>query len=358
MNLIAFYISDHGYGHAARNIPIIQSLLKQNASLKIIIKTSINLINFMKQSLKSSSLRIAYYELNTDLGLILKSGSMSVDKIQLYDKLIEFIDSWDEKIDYERRFLLETKVDLVISDITPWVFKSCKLANVKSVFISNFTWTEIYEDIFGSNDIYMKYKECYSLASFALIYPLAGNIEKYFTCVKRIGMSCRKFSSQEKLKIIKKYQKPIVYVSVGRSVNLENGINLEGLPFYFIFTEGIKIVGSNTELIEIDTPNTQDYILASDYIITKAGWGTIAEAICAKKPMLVIERNEVQEDRTTLQELVKLDIAIPIKVEELNREDIERMLESLKYKKENYKLLSNQYNDCSYEISSEILRLL
>ena len=37
--LIAFYISDHGFGHASRNIPIIRYILEANKDIRIIIKT-------------------------------------------------------------------------------------------------------------------------------------------------------------------------------------------------------------------------------------------------------------------------------------------------------------------------------
>lgn len=53
----------------------------------------------------------------------------------------------------------------------------------------------------------------------------------------------------------------------------------------------------------MDTDNTHD-IKAAEYVITKAGWGTVAEAICAQKPMLVLRRDEVAEDRVTLQKLM------------------------------------------------------
>jgi len=76
MNRIAFYISNHGYGHAARNIPIIESLLEQDKNLCIEIKIGINLVDFMRQSLINYISRIVYHPMSTDLGLILKPGSI------------------------------------------------------------------------------------------------------------------------------------------------------------------------------------------------------------------------------------------------------------------------------------------
>ena len=41
MKKIAFYISDHGFGHASRNIPIIRYILEESNNIKIYIKTGI-----------------------------------------------------------------------------------------------------------------------------------------------------------------------------------------------------------------------------------------------------------------------------------------------------------------------------
>ena len=283
MNRIAFYISNHGYGHASRNIPIIERLLEQDKNLCIEIKTGSNLIDFMRQSLINNSSRIVYHPMSTDLGLILKPGSMEVDKEVLLKEVKIFISTWAVSIEQEREWLLQNKIDLVISDIVPWIFKSARIAAIKSVFISNFTWVEIYEELF-KEDVYEEYLHCYQEADLALVYPLAGEIKGYFKVTKEVGMSCRRFNDENVHRIKEKYHMPIVFVSVGRSVKLEGTIDVGELPYQFIFTEGIKLIGRNTELLSIDTENTQDYIKAADTIITKAGWGTVAEAICAQKP--------------------------------------------------------------------------
>ena len=39
MKTIAFYISDHGFGHASRNIPIMGYILEANLDTRIIVKS-------------------------------------------------------------------------------------------------------------------------------------------------------------------------------------------------------------------------------------------------------------------------------------------------------------------------------
>jgi UDP-N-acetylglucosamine transferase subunit ALG13 len=356
MKTIAFYISSHGFGHAARNIPIIHMLLEKDKNLMIIVKTMSNQLEFIKSSLEACSSRIAYYETLSDVGLILKEGSLQVDTQKLEEALENFIASWEQKIAEEKSFLVNNSVDLVVSDITPWVFRSASLVGVKSLFISNFTWVEIYKEYFKSS-IYSKYLECYNLADMAFLYPLHGEISGYFKKTREVGLNCRFFSKERVEEIKSHFKKPLVYVSVGRSVDLSTTINVEELPYIFLCTEGIELEGSNVIKIAIHTSNTQDYILASDYVITKAGWGTVAEAVCSKKPMLVIRRDEVAEDRTTLEKLIELNVALPITTKQFNAQDIYRLLLQVHSKRKNFEKLSYIYENNAAEIAMDILDL-
>ena len=77
-----------------------------------------------------------------------------------------------------------------------------------------------------------------------------------------------------------------------------------------------------------EIPNTQDYLMASDFVITKAGWGTVSEALLAKKKMAVLSRNNVAEDRNTIKKLDNMDLAIEVNYE--NNFDLYNILNKLK----------------------------
>jgi len=357
MKTVAFYISNHGFGHASRNIPLIKGMLEMNKIINVIIKTGKAQLDFMKQSLKAFS-KIAYYEADLDVGLILKKGSLEIDKIALEKELLSFIRSWDIKIDIEAEFLAEKEVDLVISDIVPWIFKSCKKANVKSIFISNFTWVEIYKEYFNKN-ICEEYLECYKMADNAFLYSLFNNdLELYFKKYEEVGLACREFNELKVQAIKSKFNRPMVFVSVGRSVDLEQEIDVSNLPYKFICTEGIKLTGNNVTYLPIDTENTHDFVKACDYVITKAGWGTVAEALCAKKPMAILCREIIAEDRVTTEKVKVLKVGIDISFNELNSKsliNIINMLEDLKF---NYDCIDEKYRNCSLDICNKISQYL
>lgn len=101
-------------------------------------------------------------------------------------------------------------------------------------------------------------------------------------------------------------------MSVGRSVDLIEKKDGSNEPYHFIVTEVTQLVGENVTYLPKETPNTQDYILASEIVITKAGFVMLAEALLAKKKIAVIERNRIAEDRATVEWLVRRHLARPV----------------------------------------------
>ena len=63
-------------------------------------------------------------------------------------------------------------------------------------------------------------------------------------------------------------------------------------------TEGIQLSGDNVLYLPKEVENTQDYIKASEMVITKAGFGTVGETMLARKKCAVIgERRWLETER-------------------------------------------------------------
>ena len=325
MRKIIFYLSDHGFGHATRNLLIIEELLLLGH--EVIVKTGEAQGEFIKKSLeKYEALEVITQSL--DIGLVLKSSSFQIDGYQLEIDVQNYIESWSSQIRKEMRYLKDKKRDLVVSDIVPWIFHATKTVGIKSCLISNFTWIEIYQE-YLSDKVIDAYKSCYQLVDEVIRYDLATSFMKdYFKQAKNVSVCARMFHEEEVQKIKKQFNQPIVFVSVGRSVDLEEAIDVEHLNYQFIVTEGIQLVGNNVLYLPKEIENTQDYIKAADLVITKAGFGTIAEVMLAKKKCGVIERETVAEDREMIRQLVERGLALQVEYEEgLDMEQILSKLE-------------------------------
>lgn len=135
---------------------------------------------------------------------------------------------------------------------------------------------------------------------------------------RQVGFVCRPFYSSKVDKIKSKYDKPIVYLSLGASNSgLDFTVDVSKLPYAFITTGAIKLVGDNVTYLDPATPNTQDYVMAADYCIAKAGWSTVSEMMIAGVSFAVLNRPDVLEDTMIISQLEERQAAIGIDVDEL-----------------------------------------
>lgn len=309
---IAFFISDHGFGHDLRNIPIIRYILEATKDIRIIIKTGKNQGQFIRDLVGDFNGRVTYFFEAMDMGLVLKENSLDVDSEKLEEKVQDYISSFEEKVSKENEFLHYNNVNLIVSDIVPWIFKCANELSIPSILISNFTWVEIYKE-YLSNEICDKYIDCYKLADKALFYELyMEEMKDYIKNYEKVSLCSRDFDLEKADKIKRSFKRPIVYISVGRSVALKDEVDVSSLNYDFIVTDGIRLSSDNVHYLDKETPNTQDYLIASDFIITKAGFGTISEALLGKKKIAVLSRDNVAEDRNTIKKLVGMGLTIEV----------------------------------------------
>ena len=127
-------------------------------------------------------------------------------------------------------------------------------------------------------------------------------------------------------------------------------MDVSNLNYDFIATDGIRLRGNNVHYLDKETTNTQDYLMASDFVITKAGWGTVSEALLAKKKIVLLSRDNVAEDRNTICMLKNKKLAIEV---DFNLEDILKKLEDFNPKFNRYDL-KNDYKKIGDILLSEI----
>ncbi|AGB18540.1 UDP-N-acetylglucosamine--LPS N-acetylglucosamine transferase [Thermoanaerobacterium thermosaccharolyticum] len=361
MKSIVFYISDHGFGHASRSLALIENIIHIDKEVKIFIKTGEKQLEFCRAYLSKLNFDDIYYEIKkNDVGLILEKNSLKVDKKKLKYEVENWINNWDYYIYQEEYFYKENKIDLIISDITPQAFIIGKKLGIRTLAISNFTWYEMYVDLLGSISAIEKLYEAYDLADEVFIYPLSEPKNLLFKKYKNIGFVARKSNRWLVQKIREKYlgdlYKRIIFISVGRSVNLEEEIHIKNDDNFYIYTEGLNLKGENTYRLSINTINIQDYIAASDLLITKAGWSSVSEAVVSQVPLLVIDRQEVIEDRTTINKLLELGIADIIDDSTLFNLGNVNFDEFIGRLKKPY--FVNPFKNDSYNIAKEILKFI
>lgn len=348
---ICFYISDHGFGHAMRCVPIMEELLTRGARITAVCGA--RQIPVIHADLGDEN--IFYRTEKMDVGLVLYPGTLLVDSKHLYEETSEYLSDKGQRAATEARWLIDNEVDIAVCDMPLWSIEACQLAGVPMQYLGNFTWTELYRE-YLPDKIWETYGEEYRRIKHAMLYPLHNMEMLEFLQnaeIKETSLVARKFHLNKAATIKKKHSSPLIFVALGMSAEFTEPVDVSTLPYEFITNQGVPLIGSNVEHISAGTPNTQDYILASDYVITKAGWGTVAECLLARKPMALFERDTVLEDRTTICLLERQKLAVRISQADLD--DIEDVIQRMNTELSIEGLA--MYYDAVSEIADQILSL-
>ncbi|UJF34329.1 glycosyltransferase [Paenibacillus hexagrammi] len=335
MQTIAYYISDYGYGHATRCIAIIRELIVIRPDLRVIVCTSFSM-DFIKQSMAPYS-QVQYRNVNNDIGYFLQQGSLEPDITKLKEEYRLYIESVDERVQKEVDFLLELKVELVISDIAPIPFISASSLGIPSVGLSNFTWYTAYRNWLTEYELVFL-KNAYSKMDHYLAFgganePLWGRLSNdSFQLVSReldMGEVAR---IRDEANI--EQSKMLVYVGLGMKVNM-NIISSwkiwDSTEVAFIVSSSHGFNHPNVTVIPHHYLESQNYVAACDLIITKAGWGTASEAVLANRPLLILKRNDMNEDKNTIRylkhkRLCSLKDWDDLRVESLTKDQINQII--------------------------------
>lgn len=316
-----WYVSCHGFGHITRCIAQIEKKLETDKNYKCIIICGENQIEFTKLYLKEFLNRVILRKLITDVGLINKDNSLDVDKVKLEFKLRKFITSWNLLVEKEVEFLKNYEIGDIYCDISPVGILVSKKLNKKINLISNFTWYQQYNYLKLDSYIVDKYFELDQLIDNLYIYPLNLDFSHINPRIIKMDFICRKIDKKRIQEINQKYGTSL-FISCGKSAHLKKIIikNFEGTIFT---TSGIEVENKNGKVVKLplNILDTQNYIGASELVISKAGWGTVAECICNRTKMILLERDGVLEDTHIVNELKKISNIKSIKIEELKELD-------------------------------------
>ncbi len=317
---IAFFISDHGFGHIMRNLPVAEELIIRGH--EVIIVTGKSQAMIAEQYLQG---RARCFLLHTDAGFVVQPGTLAIDIESTIDAVKSNIAQWPDMIEQAVRLC----ADVFVVDIVPWALIAAKKIGLPSYFMANFTWIDQYEKFLPAS-LLNCYEEAYSMSDRVLYYDLVNAPTK-----KRLGKGidvgfiARPFHENAVKQIKNRHKRKIVFLSLGASNSgLNLPIDVSGLDYDFIVTKAIQIIGdNNVEYLDPSVQNTQDYIKAADFCISKAGWSTVSEIMLAGTPFGVLNRAGVSEDMMTIEQLQDRMAAIAIDEGELT--DMGALLKSM-----------------------------
>ncbi len=138
---IGYFISPHGYGHAARACAVMAAMHDINPSIRFEIFTTIPEWFF----LQSLSGPFTYHSLLTDVGMV-QETPLREDLPETLRKLNNFLPYDQSHIMSLSKEINKIRCRLIICDISPMGIAVARKAGIPSVLVENFTWDWVYED--------------------------------------------------------------------------------------------------------------------------------------------------------------------------------------------------------------------
>ena len=214
-------------------------------------------------------------------------------------------------IEQETNFVREHQIRLILGDIPPLCFEIAMRASVDSVAIANFTWSEIYgayiKNYPGFKPLIKEMEGFYRNATLALTLPYPCGMD-VFPRQEPIPWIARR-SALTKEEARKAFRLPqfatLVLLSFG-------GLGLERFPWgnlksirelFFVTTGENKQETNNLRVLPEAQRNYADLVRAVDVIVTKPGYGIVADIISHQVPTLYTDRGDFAEYRYLVQAL-------------------------------------------------------
>lgn len=292
---ICWYISDYGYGHASRSIAMIRAVLAA-MPVRVLVRTG-GPAGFVRASLPGVTVHAG----PNDIGVVLKDQTAQVDRPRTEQSLTAWMGSWETYLAAERQFCADHGVDLVLSDIAPQPFLVAESLGVPGIGVSNFTWHSIFASLFPGHPALDLIREAYAAADQGLVLPFDDGME-VFSKRRRIGLIARQITEQRSA-LRRRYgldeEQIVVYLGPGKDYpDLSPGAvrRLSDAGATCVVSTAAETRARDLIRIPADETESQNYVGMSDLVVAKGGYSTVSEAIRARVPLVLFQREGFFED--------------------------------------------------------------
>ena len=206
-------------------------------------------------------------------------------------------------IEEEIAFISQHNISLIVGDIPPLCFEIAARVGVPSVAITNFSWSGIYRGFLHALPEFLPLVEemenFYRKTTLALSLPYSCEMD-IFPAQEMIPFITRS-SALDPREARDKFGLPrsatVVLLSFGGH-GLER-LHLERLlqqkDFFFVGTAEASRKERNLLILPNAQRNYVDLVRASDVIVSKPGYGIVADVIRQQVPLLYTERGDFAE---------------------------------------------------------------
>ncbi len=297
---LAYFVTPHGFGHAARASAIMASITEINPNVHFELFTQVPEWFFAASCAGSYT----YHDCISDVGLAQKTP-LTEDLDLTIRRLSALLPFRPDNVASLKNEILRTNCRLVVCDIAPLGIAVAKAAAVPSVLTENFTWDWIYQ---GYVDEEPRFKEpieylhkIFSGADYHIqTEPVCAPSPRSHLTTHPIGRKARTPAGEIRRQLGISPADKVVLISMG-GIEGEYPF-VQTLPdspgIFFILPGGSPSMKVDKNLVILPHHSNfyhPDLMFASDMVISKAGYSTISEAYWAGIPFAYVARQKFPE---------------------------------------------------------------
>jgi len=296
---VAFYISGHGFGHASRQVEIVNAFGARHPGARIFVRSA------AARWLLERTIRVPF-ELDDrpcDTGVV-QIDSLRLDAGETMARAADFYATFDARADEEARLLRQRDVRLVIVDAAPLGCAAAARAGIPSVVVSNFTWDWIYaayaEHLHLAPGVIPAIQRAYRGADAAWRLPMHGGFATFENIrdVPFVARHARHGREETRRRLELPLDARLLLPTFG-------GYGAEGLDYtqLDLGPEWQVLVNFQDALIYEAGLRYEDLVGAVDAVITKPGYGIISECIANETPLVYTSRGRFAEYEVLVREM-------------------------------------------------------
>jgi UDP:flavonoid glycosyltransferase YjiC (YdhE family) len=296
---LAFFVSAHGFGHAARACAVMNALQARAPRWHFHVFTQVPEW-FFRESVTGA---LTYYAAPTDVGLVQPSALVE-DWPATLERLDAFYPLAESLVQAWANWLARLECVAVLCDIAPLGLAAAQAADLPSILIENFTWDWLYAGYAGEEPRWQAHiaylQQLFAQADYHIqATPFCAAAPRAYT-VAPISRLPRQTRATVRQRLNIPDSQPLVLVTMG------------GLPNAYAFYECLRtqreiafvIPGAHEALeqqgnVWLLPPHSAfyhpDLVAAADVVIGKAGYSTVAEAFQAGVAFGYVSRPRFRE---------------------------------------------------------------
>ncbi len=309
MPSIAYFVTPHGLGHAARAAAVMQALQASSPAVSFDLFTTVDEEFFVESGVRS----FTRHAVETDVG-VAQDHPLHVDVDGTIRRLDAFYPLRRELVERMAGVLRDRRCRLAVCDIAPLGLAAARRAGIPSVLTENFTWDWIYRGFAaGRSDVLRhanRMARLFRMADHRIQTEPVCRVHAASLTVPPVCRPLREPRERVRRRLGVGPRDRLVLITMGGNADRFEFVHRLGdvAPIRFLIpAAGVADMGRLPRNVLTTPPRGMyhpDLVCASDVVVAKLGYGTVAEVVQAGVPMAYVTRPDFRE-AVTLAEYVE-----------------------------------------------------